>query len=67
MSVSDLSSPPIHSTESLHGLLKKAAKTNPDKTALVSATLEVTYGELDAFANQFGNELLKCGVVKGDL
>lgn len=66
MSVSDLSSPPIHSTESLHGLLKKAAKTNPDKTALVSDTLEVTYGELDAFANQFGNELVKRGVVKGD-
>jgi long-chain acyl-CoA synthetase len=53
-------------SKSLHGLLEKAAKRNPYRTALVSGTLEVNYGELDAFANQFGNELVERGVVKGD-
>ena len=50
----------------LHGLLEQAAKTHPEKTALVYCTQEITYPELNRIANQFANFLIELGIKKGE-
>ena len=51
--------------------LRRHARTQPDKTAFISygsdgERLVLTYGELDARANQFANLLISLGVEHGD-
>ena len=51
--------------------LRRHARTQPDKTAFISygsdgERLVLTYGELDARANQFANLLIELGVQHGD-
>jgi len=61
-----LGSPLSPASEPLHGLLEKAAENNPNKTALVSGSQEITYRELDGLANQFGNAISKFGFGRGE-
>lgn len=65
MAVPDLDNMPKVS-EPLHALLERAAKSHPEKTALIYGDKEVTYRELDRLANQFGNALAERGIGRGD-
>ncbi|GAC1445862.1 MAG: 4-coumarate--CoA ligase family protein [Chloroflexota bacterium] len=49
-----------------HGLLQRAATRWPHKTAIVFGDSRISYDELDAQVNQFGNALLALGVQEGD-
>jgi long-chain acyl-CoA synthetase len=50
----------------LQEILKKAAEAYPEKAAIVYGEREISYGQLEAFSNQFANALVKLGVEKGD-
>ena len=48
-------------------LTKESFQKFPDKTALTYLGIEVTFGELDRYSNQFANMLVKNGFEKGDI
>ena len=48
-------------------LVEQAFKEVPDKTAMGYLGVDVTFGELDKYANQFANMLIKNGFKKGDV
>ena len=48
-------------------LIKKTFKHNANKTALIYLGIEVTFGQLDKYANMFANMLVKNGFEKGDV
>jgi len=48
-------------------LVEQAFKEVPDKTAMGYLGVDVTFGELDKYANQFANMLVKNGFKKGDV
>ncbi len=50
----------------LFEILRKTAKTHPEKTVIVYADNEITYGELDVLSDQFASALAGLGVEKGD-
>lgn len=50
----------------VHEYLRRRAKANPDKTAMIFYGREISYRELDQASDRFGNHLLKNGVKKGD-
>ncbi|WP_433790745.1 amino acid adenylation domain-containing protein [Actinoplanes sp. CA-252034] len=43
--------------DTLHALFEQAAQAHPDRTALVSGTVRLTYAELDSRANRLANLL----------
>src|ERR671933_1367388 len=47
-------------------LLEDSARTYPDRTAVVLGPQRLTYGQLDAAANQVANMLVARGVRPGD-
>ena len=47
-------------------LLEASAKRFPEKTALVSAERQITYTQLEVYANKFANALIGLQIVKGD-
>ncbi|MDO1481607.1 long-chain-fatty-acid--CoA ligase [Rhodococcus ruber] len=47
-------------------LLEDAARTMPDRTALVSGAARMTYAEVEAAANRFANLLAARGLGRGD-
>ncbi|WP_116202675.1 long-chain-fatty-acid--CoA ligase [Amycolatopsis circi] len=47
-------------------LLEDSARTHPDRAALVLGPLRLTYGEVDAAANQVANLLVRRGIRPGD-
>jgi amino acid adenylation domain-containing protein len=51
----------------LHGLFEKQAKGLPEKTALVSGDISLTYSELDNKANRLAAYLGLMGVKEGDI
>lgn len=53
-------------TDALHLLLEASADASPNKLAVVDQTESLTWGELDAFANQIANTLIAHGVQPGD-
>jgi long-chain acyl-CoA synthetase len=48
-------------------LVEQAFKEVPDKTAMGYLGVDVTFGELDKYANRFANMLVKNGFEKGDV
>lgn len=50
----------------LSSLLDLSAGTFPDREALVLGTTRLTYGDVDAAANQVANLLMERGIVPGD-
>jgi long-chain acyl-CoA synthetase len=50
----------------LHHFMEESARRNPSRTATVFFDSELSYGELDALANQIAHALLAMGVSKGD-
>lgn len=50
----------------LHHFLQESARRHPTRTATVFFDRELSYGELDAIANQIAHALLAMGVSKGD-
>jgi long-chain acyl-CoA synthetase len=48
-------------------LVEQAFKEVPDKTAMGYLGVDVSFGELDKYANQFANMLTKNGFKKGDV
>ncbi|KAF2469221.1 nonribosomal peptide synthetase 7 [Lindgomyces ingoldianus] len=50
----------------LHHLLQHAADSHLDKTALICADTELTYGGLNALANRFARVLVERGIGRGD-
>ncbi|MBW1687272.1 MAG: AMP-binding protein [Deltaproteobacteria bacterium] len=48
-------------------LIKPIFEERPDKTALGYLGVDVTFGELDGYSNQFANMLLENGFRKGDI
>jgi long-chain acyl-CoA synthetase len=50
----------------LHELLKKSAKTHPEKPAITYLEREITYAELDLLSDQFAGALAALGEKKGD-
>lgn len=50
----------------VHHYVEDAAARTPDKVAVVDGERSITYGELDAGANQVANLLRSLGVVPGD-
>lgn len=48
-------------------LTEQAFKEVPDKTAMGYLGVDITFGELDKYANQFANMLIKNGFEKGDV
>ncbi len=50
----------------LSEILRKAAETHPEKTAMLYADREITYKELDVFSDQFASALAGLGVKKSD-
>ena len=50
----------------VHHYLEDSAQRTPDKTAVVDGDRSLTYGELDARANQIANLLGELGLMKGD-
>ncbi|MGE5187926.1 MAG: long-chain-fatty-acid--CoA ligase [Betaproteobacteria bacterium] len=50
----------------LQGLLEATAEVFPGKTALVYGERQITYAQLEAFANKFANALVGLRVTKGD-
>ncbi len=50
----------------LHHGLEEAARTAPDRAAVVDGDRTVTYGELDAWANRLAGHLAGLGVTVGD-
>ena len=47
-------------------LIRKAFNEFPTKVALAYLGVEITYSELDRYANQFANMLVENGFKKGD-
>ena len=52
--------------EPLGVCLSRAAKVHPDRPAIRFYGRSISYRELDALANRFGNMLIELGVKKGD-
>ena len=50
----------------LHELLRKNAKTHPEKAAVAYFEREITYSELDVLSDRFAAALASLGVKKGD-
>jgi amino acid adenylation domain-containing protein len=50
----------------LHDYLLDSARRSPDKVALVSGDVRLTYAELDARSNALAHALARRGVVRGD-
>ncbi len=50
----------------VHHMLEAAALSQPDATAVVDGDRCLTYGELDARANQLAHTLIELGVRRGD-
>jgi long-chain acyl-CoA synthetase len=50
----------------LHELLKKSAKTHPEKPAITYLEREITYAELDLLSDQFAGALAALSEKKGD-
>jgi long-chain acyl-CoA synthetase len=48
-------------------MIKKAFTKVPDKTALGFLGVEISFGELDGYANRFANMLIENGFEKGDV
>jgi len=48
-------------------LTEQAFQEVPDKTAMGYLGVDITFGELDKYANQFANMLIKNGFEKGDV
>ncbi len=48
-------------------MIKEAFEKVPDKTALAFLGVDITYRQLDAYANQFANMLKENGFEKGDV
>jgi len=48
-------------------LTEQAFQEVPDKTAMGYLGVDITFGELDQYANQFANMLIKNGFEKGDV
>ena len=48
-------------------LIEQAFEEVPDKTAMGYLGVDVTFGELDKYANRFANMLIKNGFEKGDV
>ncbi|RLC00927.1 MAG: AMP-dependent synthetase [Deltaproteobacteria bacterium] len=48
-------------------LVEQAFQEVPDKTAMGYLGIDITFGELDKYANQFANMLIKNGFEKGDV
>jgi long-chain acyl-CoA synthetase len=46
--------------------VKRTFKEFPDKSAFTFMGVEVTFAELDKYANRFANMLIACGIRKGD-
>ncbi|KXX74579.1 Erythronolide synthase, modules 1 and 2, partial [Madurella mycetomatis] len=51
----------------LHELLEKAAENYSNRVALVCGNMEISFGELNSFANRFARVLVQQGVGNGDL
>ena len=51
----------------LHARVQHLATTHPERTAVVSGTDALTYGELDERANRFAWRLRELGVARGTL
>ncbi|RYP50631.1 hypothetical protein DL768_003913 [Monosporascus sp. mg162] len=51
----------------LHHLLQHAADNHVDKTAVICAETELTFGGLDTRANRFARILIEQGIGRGDL
>jgi long-chain acyl-CoA synthetase len=49
----------------LHELLRKSAKTHPEKAAVAYFGREITYADLDMFSDRFAAALASLGVKKG--
>src|SRR3990170_2323746 len=50
----------------LHGILKKTANEQPEKTAIVYCEREIAYSELDTLSARFASALASLHVRKGD-
>lgn len=50
----------------LHDYLEHSARRSPDKVALVTSTVRLTYAEIDARANAVASFLVEKGVERGD-
>ncbi|MBW2365355.1 MAG: AMP-binding protein [Deltaproteobacteria bacterium] len=48
-------------------MIKKTLEDFPDKIALAYLGVDITFSELDAYANQFANMLIENGFKKGDV
>ena len=48
-------------------MIKKTFEDFPDKTALGYLGVDITFGEVDKYANQFANMLIENGFKKGDV
>jgi len=48
-------------------IIEESFKSVPDKTAMGFLGVDITFGELDTYANQFANMLLENGFEKGDV
>lgn len=59
--------PPEEYTTTYVEMVKKAFREYPDKAALAYLGVEVTFKELDNYANQFAQMLLENGFQKGDV
>ncbi|ROP31353.1 amino acid adenylation domain-containing protein [Couchioplanes caeruleus] len=53
-------------TAVIHGLLRAAAATHPDRTALVDGSRRYSYRELDVWSDYLAGALLRSGVRRGD-
>jgi amino acid adenylation domain-containing protein len=53
-------------TNTVHAEFARRAAQNPSGTALIFGAQQLTYGELDAYANRIANALVARGVRRGD-
>lgn len=52
--------------QTLGDLLRRSAKRNPDKTAIVCGEVRWTYAQFDAICNRLANGMLASGIKPGD-
>jgi len=63
----DISSTILRAREhSIGDLLRRSARRNPDKTAVICGDVSWTFAEMDAICNRLGRGLLGLGIAKGD-
>lgn len=49
-----------------HEMLKESVRRHPEKIAIISGDLWITFRELDSLVNSLANAMLDLGITKGD-